>query len=93
MSISAMCFVLLRLWLPDTRFYWNLTEHIFRYSHRGDRDDLFNGLHTVNEGDWVIPGHCVHGLTRCLAVKGESIMEQIRFFTKFILNCDDTDLF
>ncbi|KAL0570997.1 hypothetical protein V5O48_010965 [Marasmius crinis-equi] len=34
----------------DTRFYWNLTEHIFRYSHRGDKDDLFNGLHTVNEG-------------------------------------------
>ncbi|KAJ8095210.1 hypothetical protein PM082_010432 [Marasmius tenuissimus] len=34
----------------DTRFYWNLTKHIFRYSHRGDRDDLFNGLHTVNEG-------------------------------------------
>ncbi|KAF5331478.1 hypothetical protein D9758_015499 [Tetrapyrgos nigripes] len=34
----------------DTRFYWNLTQHIFRYSHRGDRDDMFNGLHTVNEG-------------------------------------------
>ncbi|ESK94909.1 gly-x carboxypeptidase [Moniliophthora roreri MCA 2997] len=57
----------------DTRFYWNLTRHIFRYSHRGDRDDLYNGLHTVNE-----------------AVRGESIIEQIRFFTKFILNCDES---
>ncbi|KAK7060905.1 hypothetical protein VNI00_000638 [Paramarasmius palmivorus] len=58
----------------DTRFYWNLTRHIFRYSHRGDRDDLYNGLHTVNE-----------------AVRGESIIEQIRFFTKFILNSDESE--
>ncbi|KAJ7876836.1 hypothetical protein B0H13DRAFT_1632025 [Mycena leptocephala] len=33
----------------DTQFYWNLTCHIFRYSHYGDRDDYYNGLHTVNE--------------------------------------------
>ncbi|KAJ4479573.1 carboxypeptidase S [Lentinula edodes] len=33
----------------DTRFYWNLTENIFRYSHRGDRDDVYNGMHTINE--------------------------------------------
>ncbi|KAJ7672673.1 hypothetical protein B0H17DRAFT_1141204 [Mycena rosella] len=33
----------------DTRFYWNLTRHIFRYSHYRDRDDYYNGLHTVNE--------------------------------------------
>ncbi|KIY67309.1 carboxypeptidase S [Cylindrobasidium torrendii FP15055 ss-10] len=56
----------------DTRFYWNLTRHIFRYSHRGDLDDLYNGLHTVDE-----------------AVRGESIIEQIRFFTKLILNVDE----
>lgn len=40
----------------DTRFYWNLTRHIYRYSHRGDLDDLYNGLHTVNEGQ---DQHCV----------------------------------
>ncbi|THU99095.1 carboxypeptidase S [Dendrothele bispora CBS 962.96] len=57
----------------DTRFYWNLTRHIFRYSHRGDRDDMYNGLHTVNE-----------------AVRADSLVEQIRFFTKLILNCDET---
>ncbi|KAJ7281642.1 hypothetical protein C8J57DRAFT_1433504 [Mycena rebaudengoi] len=33
----------------DSRFYWNLTSHIFRYSHYGDTDDYYNGLHTVNE--------------------------------------------
>ncbi|KAK7466413.1 hypothetical protein VKT23_005135 [Stygiomarasmius scandens] len=60
----------------DTRFYWNLTQHIFRYSHRGDKDDMYNGLHTVNE-----------------AVRADSIIEQIRFFTKLILNCDETKLF
>ncbi|KAF8920567.1 hypothetical protein CPB85DRAFT_1548472 [Mucidula mucida] len=54
----------------DTRFYWNLTRHIYRYSHRGDLDDLYNGLHTVNEG--------------------ESFIEQIRFFTKLVLNLDES---
>ncbi|PBK99207.1 carboxypeptidase S [Armillaria gallica] len=58
----------------DTQFYWNLTRHIFRYSHRGNSDDLYNGLHTVNE-----------------AIRGESVIEQIRFFTKLILNSDEAD--
>ncbi|KAJ7733233.1 hypothetical protein DFH07DRAFT_871009 [Mycena maculata] len=60
----------------DTRFYWNLTRHIFRYSHYGDRDDYYNGLHTVNE-----------------AVRGEAVVEQVRFFTMLILNSDETALF
>ncbi|KAI0783641.1 carboxypeptidase S [Abortiporus biennis] len=32
----------------DTRFYWNLTRHIFRYVHFND-EDMYNGAHTVNE--------------------------------------------
>ncbi|KAJ6493651.1 hypothetical protein C8R47DRAFT_1119247 [Mycena vitilis] len=60
----------------DTQFYWNLTRHIFRYSHYGDRDDYYNGLHTVNE-----------------AVRGEAVVEHVRFFTTLILNSDETDLF
>ncbi|PIL24992.1 hypothetical protein GSI_12879 [Ganoderma sinense ZZ0214-1] len=32
----------------DTRYYWNLTKHIFRYRHLGEKD-VFNGAHTVNE--------------------------------------------
>ncbi|KAG9119675.1 hypothetical protein FRC07_005184, partial [Ceratobasidium sp. 392] len=33
----------------DTRYYWNVTSNIFRYSHLSDKD-LYNGLHTINEG-------------------------------------------
>ncbi|KAH9841649.1 uncharacterized protein C8Q71DRAFT_738043 [Rhodofomes roseus] len=32
----------------DTRHYWKLTKHIFRYGHVG-REDHYNGAHTVNE--------------------------------------------
>ncbi|TFK51921.1 carboxypeptidase S [Heliocybe sulcata] len=32
----------------DTRHYWNLTQHIFRYGHQNSRD-RYNGAHTVNE--------------------------------------------
>ncbi|KAI5124212.1 hypothetical protein M0805_005062 [Coniferiporia weirii] len=32
----------------DTRHYWNLTKHIFRYGHLGSSDS-YNGAHTVNE--------------------------------------------
>ncbi|KAF9269527.1 carboxypeptidase S [Marasmius fiardii PR-910] len=31
----------------DTRFYWDLTEHIFRYNHHNARDP--SNAHTVNE--------------------------------------------
>lgn len=33
----------------DTKHYWNLTKHIFRYSHLNSKD-AYNGAHTVNEG-------------------------------------------
>ncbi|KZT65806.1 carboxypeptidase S [Daedalea quercina L-15889] len=32
----------------DTRHYWKLSKHIFRYGHVG-REDHYNGAHTVNE--------------------------------------------
>ncbi|EKM49934.1 uncharacterized protein PHACADRAFT_130350 [Phanerochaete carnosa HHB-10118-sp] len=32
----------------DTKRYWNLTRHIFRYSHIS-ADALYNGAHTINE--------------------------------------------
>ncbi|EJD07384.1 Zn-dependent exopeptidase [Fomitiporia mediterranea MF3/22] len=34
----------------DTRYYWDLTKHIFRYGHLG-ASDRYNGAHTVNEGE------------------------------------------
>ena len=33
----------------DTKHYWKLTKHIFRYGHTNHADS-FNGAHTVNEG-------------------------------------------
>ncbi|KAG9076408.1 hypothetical protein FRC06_009519 [Ceratobasidium sp. 370] len=32
----------------DTRYYWDVTPHIFRYSHLSD-EDAYNGMHTINE--------------------------------------------
>ncbi|KAH0836413.1 hypothetical protein J3R83DRAFT_8014 [Lanmaoa asiatica] len=58
----------------DTRHYWNLTQHIFRYGHRGAADG-YNGAHTINE-----------------AIRAEGFLEQIRFFTRLILNADQSDL-
>lgn len=39
--------------LADTRFYWDLTPHIFRYNHRnsGTGGGLASGVHTVNESE------------------------------------------
>ncbi|ETW78965.1 Metallo peptidase M20 [Heterobasidion irregulare TC 32-1] len=56
----------------DTRFYWNLTRHIFRYSHRS-ADGVYDGIHTINE-----------------AVRGADVIDEIRFFTKLILNADES---
>jgi len=58
----------------DTRHYWNLTKHIFRYSHM-NAGDSYNGAHTVNE-----------------ASRGENFIEVIRFFTRLILNADESTL-
>lgn len=58
----------------DTRHYWSLTRHIFRYGHRGTAD-AYNGAHTINE-----------------AIRAEGFLEQIRFFTRLILNADETNL-
>ena len=32
----------------DTKHYWNLTKHIFRYS-QSSYDTFYNGAHTINE--------------------------------------------
>ncbi|KAI0821552.1 carboxypeptidase S [Irpex lacteus] len=59
----------------DTRYYWKLTEHIFRYGHNwsGDRGWLARGAHTVNEVMFL-----------------DSYLEMIRFFTTLILNADES---
>lgn len=41
--------------IVDTRHYWGLTEHIFRYNHRnqGNGSALAGGVHTTNEGEFI----------------------------------------
>ncbi|KAG6857473.1 hypothetical protein H0H87_003540 [Tephrocybe sp. NHM501043] len=62
----------------DTRYYWGLTKHIFRYNHsNGGKKGLSLGnIHTVNEN---------------LSI--DAFVEMIRFFATLILNADEaTDL-
>ncbi|KIY65076.1 carboxypeptidase S [Cylindrobasidium torrendii FP15055 ss-10] len=62
----------------DTRYYWKLSRHIFRYGHK----NAFNaekatksGVHTVNEH-----------------IEVEAFLEIIRFFTTLVLNSDEAEL-
>ncbi|EJD07407.1 carboxypeptidase S [Fomitiporia mediterranea MF3/22] len=62
----------------DTRYYWNLTKHIFRYNHNhnmfaGGR--VGGGVHTVNE-----------------VIVVDDFLEMIRFFSTLILNADEYEL-
>ncbi|KAF9240733.1 hypothetical protein BU15DRAFT_73956 [Melanogaster broomeanus] len=61
----------------DTKFYWNLTPHIFRYGHAGGAGGgkLLSGVHTVDE-----------------ACPATGFVEMIRFFTALILNVDESSL-
>ncbi len=86
----------------DTRHYWKLTEHIFRYSHHytGNRTWVAGGAHTVNEGEFVcfvlfvivrIRGVLTMiNFPAILAVYVDSWLEQIRFITTLILNADES---
>ncbi|KAG2066244.1 carboxypeptidase S [Suillus decipiens] len=61
----------------DTRFYWKLTDHIFRYGHLGvaGGGSLPSGVHTVNE-----------------AISINNFVEMIRFYTTLVLNVDESSL-
>ncbi len=79
---------------PDTKHYWNLTKHIFRYGHKGGFD-AYNGAHTVNEGEYFANEQSEYISTKhmCLpAIRAEGFLEMIRFFSQLILNSDQTDL-
>lgn len=60
----------------DTKYYWNLTPHIFRYKHQNSgngTNSLGKGAHTVNE-----------------SISADSFVEMILFYTTLILNVDET---
>jgi Gly-Xaa carboxypeptidase len=58
----------------DTRYYWDLTKHIFRYNHHNQGDGTALGnVHTVNE-----------------SIDVDSFLEMILYFTTLILNADES---
>ncbi|CAK5263189.1 unnamed protein product [Mycena citricolor] len=62
----------------DTRFYWDLSKHIFRYGHNngiGKGDNGMGGIHTVNEH-----------------MSASAFIEMITFFTTLVLNLDEAAL-
>lgn len=77
----------------DTRYYWALTPHIYRYNHHnsGNTTSLSNGVHTVNEcklyGSFL--GTTICSLRPSSVLEADAFLEQIRFFTTLILNTDE----
>ncbi|KAG1813402.1 hypothetical protein EV424DRAFT_1541815 [Suillus variegatus] len=61
----------------DTRFYWKLTDHIFRYGHleAAGGGSLPSGVYTVNE-----------------AISINSFVGMIGFYTTLVLNVDESSL-
>lgn len=59
----------------DTRFYWNLTQNIYRfvYQDNSKAKDGFSGVHTVDEH-----------------ILAEVFVEQVRWFMNFIVNVDES---
>ncbi|KIM82989.1 hypothetical protein PILCRDRAFT_447597 [Piloderma croceum F 1598] len=58
----------------DTRYYWDLTKHIFRYNHYNAGNGTSLGkVHTVNE-----------------SINVDAFLEMILFFTTLILNADES---
>lgn len=77
----------------DTKFYWKLTPHIFRYGHMDGAvgGTLLPGVHTVNEGTRA-DRRGEHFLTWFTAISASSFVEIIRFFTALIMNVDESPL-
>ncbi|KAF8631930.1 hypothetical protein AX15_002183 [Amanita polypyramis BW_CC] len=60
----------------DTRYYWDLSKHIFRYNHQNagnSSNTVVNNIHTVNE-----------------SIPIDTVVEMTRFFATLILNADES---
>ncbi|KIY52185.1 carboxypeptidase S [Fistulina hepatica ATCC 64428] len=58
----------------DTKYYWKLTRHIFRYNHGGPgKSKTASGAHTTNE-----------------YLDFDAYLEKMRFFSTLILNADES---
>ncbi|TRM59536.1 carboxypeptidase S [Schizophyllum amplum] len=58
----------------DTKYYWDLTPHIFRYNHKGTPVGRVNGVHTVND----------------VILELDAYVEEMLFFATLILNADES---
>ena len=80
----------------DTRFYWKLSPHIFRYNHHNaDRENPLAGIHTINECTRLSRSFncCSPDFFFDIAVVTvDDFIEKIRFFSTLILNADEADL-
>ncbi|KAG2121218.1 hypothetical protein BD769DRAFT_1671694 [Suillus cothurnatus] len=78
----------------DTRFYWKLTDHIFRYGHLGvaSGGSLPSGVHTVNEGTHLYQFFGIGKANDSPAISIDSFVEMIRFYTTLVLNVDESSL-
>ncbi|KAF7354336.1 Carboxypeptidase S [Mycena venus] len=82
--------------LLDTRFYWPLSAHIFRYGHRNLLDGTLGGIHTVNERMSQVrflpfSSGADSELMRA-DVRADAFVEIITYFTALILNADEAEL-
>lgn len=60
----------------DTRFYWDLTQHIFRYGPGWDPEDMGLGaIHTVNE-----------------KISLKNHVHTVQWFSMFVRNIDEADM-
>ena len=80
----------------DTRFYWKLSPHIFRYNHHNAvGGDAVSGLHTVNECESMFAVKLVDLFILIFDIAVTSVdafVEKIRFFSTLILNADEAEL-
>ena len=80
----------------DTRFYWKLSQHIFRYNHHNAvGGNVMSGLHTVNECTLMFVKWTFYfnvDIFHFTVTTVDAFMEKIRFFTTLILNADEAEL-
>lgn len=76
----------------DTRYYWKLSPHIFRYNHNhsGNGTKPLGGIHTVNECEFPLLSTSRCAVQILLVIEVDSYLEMIRFFTTLILNADES---
>lgn len=82
--------------IADTKYYWKLTKHIFRYAHwnAGEATNLkMPGVHTKNERTVFLLVLYLCGLADisdiATGIRVDDFIEIIRYYTTLILNVDE----